>query len=52
MSDEATGFVGTIPENYDRGLGPILFADYAERTARPVAGYALRACWRLAPEPG
>jgi|SRR5215471_5162105 len=40
MSDEATGFVGSIPENYDRGLGPILFADYAEHTARLVAGYA------------
>jgi len=30
MSDDATGFVGSIPENYDRGLAPILFADYAE----------------------
>jgi len=40
MSDEATGFVGSIPENYDRGLGPVLFADYAEHTARLVAGYA------------
>jgi ubiquinone/menaquinone biosynthesis C-methylase UbiE len=39
MSDDATGFVGSIPENYDRGLGPILFADYAEHTARLVAGY-------------
>jgi len=40
MSDEASGFVGSIPENYDRGLGPIFFADYAEHTARLVAGYA------------
>src|SRR5215471_1659926 len=40
MSDDATGFVGSIPENYDRGLGPILFADYDEHTARLVAGYA------------
>jgi predicted O-methyltransferase YrrM len=40
MSDDATGFVGNIPENYDRGLGPIIFADYAEHTARLVAGYA------------
>ena len=40
MSDDATGFVGSIPENYDRGLGPIIFADYAEHTARLVAGYA------------
>ena len=40
MSDDATGFVGSIPQNYDRGLGPILFSDYAEQTARLVAGYA------------
>jgi SAM-dependent methyltransferase len=40
MSDDATGFVGSIPEYYDRGLGPIIFADYAEHTARLVAGYA------------
>jgi ubiquinone/menaquinone biosynthesis C-methylase UbiE len=40
MSDDATGFVGSIPENYDRGLGPIIFTDYDEHTARLVAGYA------------
>jgi ubiquinone/menaquinone biosynthesis C-methylase UbiE len=40
MSDEATRFEGGIPENYDRGLGPIFFADYADHTARLVAGYA------------
>ena len=40
MRDDATGFVGSIPENYDRGLGPIFFTDYAEHTARLVAGYA------------
>jgi len=27
MSDDATGFVGSIPENYDRWLGPILFTE-------------------------
>jgi SAM-dependent methyltransferase len=40
VSDEATGFVGSIPEVYDRGLGPVIFSDYDERTARLVAGYA------------
>ena len=40
MSDEATRFGGGIPENDDRGLGPIFFADYADHTARLVAGYA------------
>jgi SAM-dependent methyltransferase len=39
MSDEARGFVGSIAEHYDGGLGPILFTDYAEHTARFVAGY-------------
>jgi ubiquinone/menaquinone biosynthesis C-methylase UbiE len=40
MSDEASGFVGRIPESYDSGLGPILFTDYVEHMARLVAGYA------------
>lgn len=40
MNDDAIGFVGSIPENYDCGLGPIIFADYAEHTALLVAGYA------------
>src|ERR1700745_2031306 len=40
MSDEATGFVGSIPEYYDRGLGPIFFTDYAEATAHLVASSA------------
>src|SRR5215470_20380641 len=40
MSDDAAGFVGSIPEIYDRGLGPIIFTDYDEHTARLVAGYA------------
>jgi ubiquinone/menaquinone biosynthesis C-methylase UbiE len=40
MSEDAAGFVGSIPENYDRGLGPIIFTDYDEHTARLVAGYA------------
>ena len=39
-SDDATGFIGSIPENYDSGLGPIIFADYAEHTARLVASSA------------
>ena len=40
MSDQTSRFVGNIPENYDHVLGPVLFADYAEHTARLVAGYA------------
>jgi ubiquinone/menaquinone biosynthesis C-methylase UbiE len=29
MSDQHTAFVGSIPENYDRYLGPCLFEPYA-----------------------
>ncbi|HEY4471619.1 MAG TPA: methyltransferase domain-containing protein, partial [Stellaceae bacterium] len=37
MSDNAASFVGNVPENYDRALGPIIFVDYAEATARRAA---------------
>jgi len=26
MSDQTSNFVGGIPEHYDRGMGPIVFA--------------------------
>lgn len=29
MSDNDAAFVGTIPDNYDQYLGPVLFAPYA-----------------------
>lgn len=37
MSSDAASFVGNIPEYYDRGLGPVIFADYAVDMARRVA---------------
>jgi len=37
MTDQAAQFVGSIPENYDRGLGPHVFIDYAADLARRVA---------------
>jgi len=38
MTDNTTAFVGSIPENYDRGLGPVIFIDYAmEMAARAAA---------------
>ncbi len=40
MSGNAAGFTGNIPEHYDAGLGPMLFADYAEDIARRVAAHA------------
>jgi ubiquinone/menaquinone biosynthesis C-methylase UbiE len=39
MSSDAASFVGNIPENYDRGLGPVVFADYAADVARRAATY-------------
>jgi SAM-dependent methyltransferase len=37
MSDNAAGFIGSIPQHYDQGLGPIIFADFAADIARRVA---------------
>jgi ubiquinone/menaquinone biosynthesis C-methylase UbiE len=37
MSKQASQFVGSIPENYDNGLGPHIFVDYAADLARRVA---------------
>jgi len=32
-------FVGSIPEHYDQGLGPLIFVDYAADIARRAAAY-------------
>src|SRR5437868_3549757 len=40
MSDQAANFIGSIPENYDRGLGPVFFTDFADDLARRVAASA------------
>src|SRR5437763_12698414 len=37
MTDQATSFVGTIPDHYERGLGPVIFKDFAADIARRVA---------------
>jgi ubiquinone/menaquinone biosynthesis C-methylase UbiE len=34
MNNTANQFVGNIPENYDKGLGPNIFHDYADDLAR------------------
>ena len=44
MSDDAASFVGSIPEHYDRGLGPILFADFAEEMEKQRS--RARASWK------
>jgi SAM-dependent methyltransferase len=38
MTDPHAQFVGAVPEFYDRGLGPVLFADYAADLAGRVRG--------------
>ncbi|MBV9585552.1 MAG: ubiquinone biosynthesis protein UbiE, partial [Alphaproteobacteria bacterium] len=40
MSDNSTTFVGNVPEYYDRELGPIIFADFADAMASRVTGFA------------
>jgi len=37
MAKQAARFVGSIPENYDEGLGPHIFNDYASDLTRRVA---------------
>jgi ubiquinone/menaquinone biosynthesis C-methylase UbiE len=37
MSGNAASFIGNIPENYDRGLGPVIFSGYAADMARRAA---------------
>ncbi|MCB2112081.1 MAG: class I SAM-dependent methyltransferase [Parvularculaceae bacterium] len=37
MTYDPAKFIGDIPANYDRGLGPVLFADYAADLARRAA---------------
>jgi len=37
MPDNPAAYVGSIPEEYDRNLGPLLFADYAADISRRVA---------------
>lgn len=37
MNEQSAAFTGNIPENYDRALGPVMFAGYAADIARRVA---------------
>jgi ubiquinone/menaquinone biosynthesis C-methylase UbiE len=37
MAGETHGYVGNIPQHYDRNLGPLLFTEYAADIARRVA---------------
>lgn len=48
MARQAAQFVGTIPENYDDGLGPHIFFGYGDDLARRVAALAPRRVLELA----
>ena len=37
MSNDSASFVGNIPQYYDQGLGPMIFADYAADMAQRAA---------------
>jgi len=37
MNDNAANFIGSVPQYYDRHLGPIIFVDYAGDMAQRVA---------------
>ena len=37
MTDDATRFSGTIPDQYEHGMAPAMFVDFAEDMARRVA---------------
>ena len=40
MSEQTTNFVGTVPEFYDRDMGPVIFADFADDMARRAVAAA------------
>jgi SAM-dependent methyltransferase len=40
MTDDSTRFSGTVPEFYDKGLGPVLFARCAEIVAERLASFS------------
>lgn len=40
MRGDAAGYVGNIPDHYDRGVGPVLMVDFADDLARRVAAVA------------
>jgi SAM-dependent methyltransferase len=48
MPDDPAAYVGSIPEQYDRNLGPVLFADYAEDISCRVVAYRPRRVLEIA----
>jgi len=48
MTSDASKFTGSIPENYDRGLGPHIFVDFADEIARRAASFMPRRVLEIA----
>lgn len=48
MSQDLSSFVGSIPEFYDRHLGPNIFVDYADDIAKRVAAHSPKRVLELA----
>jgi ubiquinone/menaquinone biosynthesis C-methylase UbiE len=48
MTNQSSRFIGNIPENYDTGLGPRIFFDYADEIASVVAELEPRSVLELA----
>lgn len=48
MTENAAEFVGSIPEHYDKGLGPVIFTGFAKDLARRLHEPALGAVLELA----
>ena len=51
MAENNAAFVGAIPQNYDRYLGPILFHGHADDIASRWRSVRDCACWRSRAEP-
>ena len=48
MNKQASRFIGSIPEHYDRFLGPRIFHDFADDLALRVAGLRPKSVLELA----
>jgi hypothetical protein len=52
MIGDAAEYIGSIPQHYDRCLGPLIFIDYAADIAQVSPLAVRRGCWRQLPAPG
>ena len=48
MANQSSKFIGNIPENYDTGLGPLIFFDYADIMSAMTADHAPQSVLELA----